>query len=190
MKKVNTNKTNTMKKIAFAVLAVLMMGTLFTGCGVEVTLSEHETKLVEDALSTVTVIPEVIAPPEATATPETTATPEIIRYFYNDTLDGRWTPDAISVVAKEVYFENGYLVAHCYIVNGYATMATNVSIPALRITGEDNLLIAEADFNAQNLTMEPLTYVEHTFTFAPDTIVNDQVEMTTLGVSCQFRATH
>ena len=199
-----TNKTNMMKKIAIAILAVLLMSTFFAGCGIDVTLTEEENEMVKDVITetlheqmekTEEFFEETWETPVATEMPVATETPkteekEFVRYFYNDTIDGRWTPDAISVAAKEVYFENGYLVARCYIVNGYSTMATNVSIPCLKITGENDVVIAEANFEAQDLTMAPLSYVEHIFTFAPDTILNENVDMSTLGVYSQFRATH
>ncbi|MBQ7302512.1 MAG: SLAP domain-containing protein [Clostridia bacterium] len=111
-------------------------------------------------------------------------------YFFNNTVDGRWTPNAISVAAKEVYFKDGKLVVHCFIVNGFSTTATNVSITEMNVVDKDGKVIASACFNAQNLTMDPLSYVEHTFTFGGDCIVNTDVDMAVITTNARFSARH
>lgn len=111
-------------------------------------------------------------------------------YFYNDTVDGRWNADSISVVAKEVYFENGQLVAHCFIVNGYSTNATNVNIKQIIVLDKNGTQIAHAYFNSQNLSIAALSYVEHTFTFGADTITSTNVDMSVVTVNSQFHANH
>ena len=114
----------------------------------------------------------------------------ICQYFYNATLEGRWSASAISVVPKEVYFENGKLVAHCYVVNGYSTHATKVNISEISVTGKNDKVIAHAYFGNQNLSIAALSYVEHTFTFGPDTIISANVDMSRLGVNANFSANH
>lgn len=111
-------------------------------------------------------------------------------YFYNDTIDGRWTVDSISVVAREAYFENGNLVLHAYIVNGYSTNATNVNIKQIIVLDKNGEQIAHAYFGSQNLSIAPLSYVTHTFTFGADTIISTDVDMSALAVNSQFQANH
>ena len=115
---------------------------------------------------------------------------KVCHYFYNDSLEGRWSASAITVVPKEVYFENGKLVAHCYIVNGYSTHATMVNISEISVTGKNDKAIAHAYFGAQNLSIAALSYVEHTFTFGTDTIISTYVDMSTLGFDANFSANH
>jgi len=111
-------------------------------------------------------------------------------YFLNTSVDGRWTPNSISVAAKEVYFENGKLVVHCFIVNGYSTRATNVNILQMYVKDKNGTNIAHAYFNSQNLTLDPLSYVEHTFTFSGDTILSTAVDLSYITINAQFRANH
>lgn len=115
---------------------------------------------------------------------------KLCHYFYNDSLEGRWSASAITVVPKEVYFENGKLVAHCYIVNGYSTHATMVNISEISVTGRNDKVIAHAYFGAQNLSIAALSYVEHTFTFGADTIISTYVDMSRLGFDANFSANH
>lgn len=112
------------------------------------------------------------------------------QHFYNDSLDGRWVVDSITVVPKEVYFENGKLVAHCYIVNGYSTTATNVGITQIIVADKNGVQFANAYFYSQNLTIAPLSYVEHTFTFGADTLSTTNVDMSYLYVDAWFEARH
>ena len=115
---------------------------------------------------------------------------QLCNYFYNASLDGRWCSNSISVVAKEVYFENGKLVAHCYIVNGYSTNASKVDITEISICGKDGKEIAHAYFPNQNMFIDALSYVEHTFTFGADTIISTNVDMSVLSVDANFSAYH
>lgn len=115
---------------------------------------------------------------------------KLCHYFYNNSLEGRWSASAITVVPKEVYFENGKLVAHCYIVNGYSTHATMVNISEISVTGKNDKAIAHAYFGPQNLSIAALSYVEHTFTFGADTIISTYVDMSRLGFDANFSANH
>ena len=115
---------------------------------------------------------------------------KISQYFHNTTLDGRWIASTISVVPKEVYFENGKLVAHCYVVNGYSTKATMVNISEISVRGTGDKAIAHAYFGNQNFTIPALSYIEHTFTFGADTIISSSVDMSTLGFNVSFSANH
>lgn len=115
---------------------------------------------------------------------------KICHYFCNSSLEGRWNASAITVVPKEVYYRNGQLVAHCYVVNGYSTYATRVNISEISVTGKNNTAIAHAYFGEQNLSIPALSYVEHTFTFGPDLITSTYINMSTLGFDANFSANH
>ena len=111
-------------------------------------------------------------------------------YYFDDTIDGRWTANAISVAAKEVYFQDGKLVVHCFIVNGFSTVATDVSITEMNVIDKDGKMIASAIFNAQGFTMNPLSYIEHTFSFGSDCILNTDVDMSVITTNAKYSARH
>lgn len=111
-------------------------------------------------------------------------------YFRNNTLDGRWTVNAISVAPVEVYFENGNLILNCYIVNGFNTTATNVSILEMYVKDANGKVIAHDTFPEQNGTINALSYVEHTFRFAASAVENTVVDMSNLTVNARFYARH
>ena len=115
---------------------------------------------------------------------------QIANHFYNASVDGRWTSDAISVAPKEVYFENGKLIAKCFVVNGYSTNATRVCILEMTILDRNGKEVAHAYFNPQNLSIAKLSYIEHTFKIDSDAITSTDVDLTALDVRVRFRATH
>lgn len=110
--------------------------------------------------------------------------------FYNDTVDGRWSAEAISVVPKEVFWENGALVARCYVVNGFSKAAYNVHVEKVEIFNGKGEAVAGGTFGAQNLSIAPLAYVEHTFTFTDDAVLTLHADLSTLTVNASTRANH
>lgn len=110
--------------------------------------------------------------------------------FYNDTLEGRWMTNSITVVPVEVYFENGGLVLNCYIVNGFSTTATNTSILEITVKDANGKIIAHDTFPEQNGTINALSYVTHSFHFGASAIENTAVDMSSLGVNARFYCRH
>lgn len=111
-------------------------------------------------------------------------------YFCNTDIDGRWAANNITVLPKEVYFKNGELVFHCYIVNGYSAAVTNLSVNQLIVKDKNGTEIANALFGKQNFTVAPLSYIEHTYTFGADTIKSTNVDMSSLDVNAKFSFNH
>ncbi len=174
-----------------------------------------ETVLPETSEETETVLPETSEETEPEASPETPeetpapVIPEekpaetpvekpqenpqekpICTRFTNYDLNGRWSQNAITVVPAEVYYENGRLVANCYIVNGYNTLATQVNIPTLIVYGADNVVIADGGFANQNLTINAQSYLCYTFTFGGDALELNNADLSFLRFHCEFSARH
>ena len=177
-----------MKKLV-ALFLVLTLALSLAACG-----SKDDTEAPSDTKTEPTNAPttESTEAPTTEATQPEQPTVEVpgAPYFYNDNVDGRWSVEAITAVPKEVYFENGQLIVHCFVVNGFSTTATNVGVTYLEVKDKNGTLIASANFNQQNLVIGPLSYVEHTFAFGSDTVAATDVDMSSLSVSCQFTATH
>ncbi len=107
----------------------------------------------------------------------------ICDHFINTDIEGRYTPNNVTVVAKEVYWEGNTLVAHCYIVNAYNYQINRTHVSYIKISNGNGTVIAEGNFNtSQNLTIDGMSYVEHTFTFRDAAIVNRNVDMSVLRV--------
>lgn len=129
----------------------------------------------------------------ANPTPEEPAKKEetkVVLSFTNYDIDGRWIAETITVLPAEVYFENGKLVANCYVVNGYSTTATLVNIKSITISDKNGVVIASGDFGEQNFTIDQRAYIRHTFTFSGDAIKATSVDMSSLDLDATFSARH
>ncbi len=114
-----------------------------------------------------------------TTTKKTTVTTAstICTHFENYDLNGRWYENTLTAVPVEVYWEGNGLAVKCRIVNGYSNRtAYNVCVNTLTVSDGKNI-IATANFNNQNLTVDPLSYIEHTFHFAADTVLRPGADL-------------
>lgn len=116
-----------------------------------------------------------------TTTKATTATTkkQICTHFINYDLNGRWYDNNLTAVPVEVWWENSELVVKCQIVNGYANRtAYNVCVKQMTISNDKEVIASGRFSTNQNLTIDPLSYVTHTFHFSGSDIVNPGADLT------------
>lgn len=63
-------------------------------------------------------------------------------------------------------------------------------VPLYNRKGKDGKLYADGSFAAQNLSIAPMSYVEHTFTFSGDAVQNYGADLSFLNVKYSTRAVH
>ena len=112
------------------------------------------------------------------------------QHFSNDTIDGRWTRDTVTVFPKEAYYQNGTLVLTCFVVNGYSTTASDLHVKSVSVEGDNGHLIANGFFDSQKLTVAPLSYVTYTFYFSGDTLADADADLSHLLVNYRFSCYH
>ncbi len=115
-----------------------------------------------------------------------TGTTIIQNRFLNESVDGRWTPDAITVIPAQAYYEKGQLVVRCYIFNGYGT-ARDVSILSLILTDATGKVIANGAFDPQGLTIAPKSYAQHSFTFAGQALKAASADLSQVELEAQIQ---
>ena len=111
---------------------------------------------------------------------QTPAAPMENNYFYNDT---NFAPDigSVSVKPRCVRYEDGMLVAECFVINGLNTVVYQIEVTSLAFYDGDNQLIASASFGPlQNLSIGAGQYAIWTFTFAADTVANSSANLSFL----------
>ncbi len=85
-------------------------------------------------------------------------------YFFND-LNYAYDIDCISIKPRYVYWENGKLVAECFVINGFSHAVYDIDVQSLAFGNADGQ-IASAQFGMlQNLVLGPYQYAVWTFTF-------------------------
>ncbi len=91
-------------------------------------------------------------------------------YYYNESNYG-YTAGQITVNPKYVYWNGSTLSAECYIVNGLANTAENISVDSFTIYGMQGGIIASGSFGTlRNLKLEPYSYAVWTLNFSGNSI--------------------
>lgn len=130
---------------------------------------------------------------EQTVQAQTSLTPEKtepLTRFKNEEVQGRWSPDTITAVPVEVYYEDGKWYATCYIVNGYDHDVNNVHIQNVYIIDKNGTRFADGNFPAQNLSISSLKYSTHTFIFNDEAILSTNVDLATIRLGINFSVNH
>ncbi len=80
--------------------------------------------------------------------------------------------NAVSVKPRYVYWENGELVAECFVINGFDHNVYNVDVTALSFSTPTNGTIAYAeDFGIlEGVVIPPYSYITWTFRFTEDCV--------------------
>lgn len=100
--------------------------------------------------------------------------------FFLNNNNNFYDQNAVSVRPKHVYWENGKLVAKCFVVNGFNHPVFNIEVKNLSFSNKDGL-IAEGAFGKLNgVTLQPYTHIEWTFTFPADCIAKYGADITSL----------
>jgi len=122
--------------------------------------------------------------------PETPTPPANSQHYYAMSIDGRWKAGEINVLPCEWYFENGNFILKAYIVNGYSTTATNINVNEIIIKDANGVKFAHERFYNQNLTINSLSYLEHTFVIGSGAMTTTDVDISTLDTSAACSADH
>lgn len=195
-----------MKKI---LIVVLILSTIFTAtaCGgirslvaphtphpsESENITEVPTTVASETVSTENPSPETVipvtqpgvstyetAPKNESPTPNTPA-PANSSFFRNET---NCAPDINSVSVKPCYvrYENGMLIADCFVINGLNTSVYNIYVDNLLFKDANDQLIAQANFGElKNLCLGPNQYVLWSFTFHPEAVANQQADLSYLN---------
>lgn len=91
--------------------------------------------------------PPVTEPP---ATQAPAADPN--NYFFNETNNGI-DANAVAIKPRYVYWENGQLVAECFVINGFPHTIGNINVKALEIYNESGLIASGGFGELQGLVL-------------------------------------
>lgn len=189
-----------MKKI-IAILMTIALTLSFAACGKTEDKPEREEQttknsVVESAIAT-TSKEEVESTTEKaedkeTATKEEKPTETITEatvenYFYNPE-NNIIEENNLSIRPYRVYWDNGYLVAECFVINGYDYAITQINVEELNFSNHSGL-IASGNFGIiENVTLQPNEHVIWTFKFAPDCVYMPNADLSYL--SCSYSCSY
>jgi SLAP domain-containing protein len=207
-KNINTNKKEKFKMTKIiAILLTLALALGFTACGKTERNSEKEETTTRKTRIDTTVDafeePTTEKTPEATTETTTekaeeptetiTIMPEITteaiddNYFFNDE-NNIIEANNISIRPRCVYWDNGYLVAECFVINGYSYPITEINVEELYIYNNSGLIAAASFGIINNVVLQPNEHVVWTFKFAPNTIYMQNADLSELNLkySCGY----
>ena len=107
--------------------------------------------------------------------------------FYSPSNKG-FEADELTIRPKHVYYQDGMLIAHCYVLNGTQSTLREIDIGYLGIRDANDDLVAEANFGIlEDLSLAAGTYGEWTFYFPADTVANKNGQLDYLHLEFSYK---
>lgn len=122
----------------------------------------------------------VVTEPPATE-PPATQTPAVDpnNFFLNES-NNAIDANAISIKPRYVYWEDGKLVAECFVINGFAHTVGNINVKALEIYNNDGLIASAAFGELQGLVLPYGYHGVWKFTFSADYVAQPNAALQSL----------
>lgn len=89
--------------------------------------------------------------------------------------------DVVSIRPRYVYWENGKLIAECFVINGFNHNVFNIDVKSLSFNN-GSVDIASAVFGVMNdVVLEPYTHVVWRFEFSANCVANYGADLSSLN---------
>ncbi len=123
--------------------------------------------------------------PAVTVAPTTEAEKNNVFFNANNNIVQK---NCISIRPRYVYWENGYLVAECFVINGYDYAVSQINVKNLSFSNSRGLIASAGFGTIGNVTLQPNAHVVWTFKFAPNTISQTNADLSSLtsNVQCSY----
>lgn len=127
-------------------------------------------------------VPEVTPQPAPEVTPQPERSTETTQnqqdnYFYNDT-NNYYDLNQVSIRPRYMYWDNGVLVAECFVINGLSVNVYNINVENLEFSN-GSVKIAQAAFGVmQNAVIAPYSHVIWTFYFDTNCVLSANADLT------------
>lgn len=96
--------------------------------------------------------------------------------------------DKVSIRPKHVYYEDGDLVAVCFVLNGLDEPVSNISVEKIVISNDEGRICGAAFGALDGVTLQPKGYEEWTFRFPEELVDVQDADLSDLTFSnrCKF----
>ncbi len=140
-----------------------------------------EPVVTEPVVTEPVVTEPVVTEPVVTEPPVTESAADPNNYFLNET-NNAIDLNAVSVKPRYVYWENGTLVAECFVINGFAYTVGNINVKVLEIYNESGLIASGAFGELQGLVLPSGYHGIWKFTFSADAVAQPNAALQSLIV--------
>lgn len=132
----------------------------------------------------------VVTEPPATEPPVTQApTDDSNNYFFNENNNGI-DANAVSIKPRYVYWENGQLVAECFVINGFPHTVGNINVKTLKIYNESGLIASGGFGELQGLVLPSGYHGVWKFVFSADCVATPNAALQTLTLQYNVSNTY
>lgn len=106
--------------------------------------------------------------------------PAVENIFFNEN-NNYYDANAVSIKPRYVYWEDGKLIAECFVINGFNYSVFNINVKSLSFNN-GSVDIASASFGTMNdIVLAPYTHVIWRFEFPADCVSNYGADLSTLN---------
>ena len=108
--------------------------------------------------------------------------------FYNDT-NNFYDLNTVSVKPRYMYWDNGVLIAECFVINGLDTTVYDVNVEALQFANDAGDFAGASFGVLQGTAIAPYSYIVWTFTFPADCVYKNEADLTS-GINTVYRTSY
>ena len=145
-------------------------------------VSDTKTEEPEKVGNDENIVPEPEKPEEPSNPTETPEPETTVQNVYFNENNNYYDANTITIRPRYVYWENGELVAECFVINGFSYNVFNMNVKFLSFSNTSGLVASGDNFGVlSNLTLEPYTYAIHTFRFGGAAVDNYGADLSYLN---------
>lgn len=145
--------------------------------------SAENSKPVESSKPTNSTSTPSNSKPAESSKPDESSKQEVTsnNVFFNPN-NSNYDLNAVSIKPRYVYWENGMLVAECFVINGFSHNVFNINVKSITFGNPSGMIASGSGFGVlNNVTLPPYTNIIWTFRFAPDAITNYGADLSQLS---------
>lgn len=154
--------------------------------------TEHavtEPVVTEPVVTEPVVTEPVVTEPEVTEPPVTESAADPNNYFLNET-NNAIDLNAVSIKPRYVYWENGQLVAECFVINGFPHTVGNINVKLLEIYNASGLIASGSFGELQGLVLPSGYHGVWKFVFSADCVAAPNAALQTLTLQYNVSNTY
>jgi len=141
---------------------------------------EEEIKEMEEYISRDNYVENGEPNTTPNTTPDDTQTaPPTTNEFYNDN-NNTYDVNCVSIKPRHVYWDNGTLVAECFVINGINRTVSNLNVESITLSNGSGVIASAAFGGLNGASIAPYTNIIWTFKFGPDTVYMQNADLSYL----------
>lgn len=148
-----------------------------------------EPVVTEPVVTEPVVTEPAVTEPEVTEPPVTESAADPNNYFLNET-NNAIDLNAVSIKPRYVYWENGQLVAECFVINGFPHTVGNINVKLLEIYNASGLIASGSFGELQGLVLPSGYHGVWKFVFSADCVAAPNAALQTLTLQYNVSNTY